>query len=38
MDTLFMRALGRQEIDSHACGRRTLVEMIYSEITLKMHK
>ena len=33
-----MRVLGWQKIDSQACIRRTLVEMIYSEITLKMPK
>jgi hypothetical protein len=30
-----MRALGRLKIDSQACGRRTLVEIIYSEIAKK---
>ena len=33
-----MRVLGRKKIDSQACSSRTLVEMIYSEITLKMPK
>jgi hypothetical protein len=35
---LCMRVLGRQKIDSQACSHRTLLENIYSEITLKMPK